>query len=224
MRKPAMLVALLVLTAAGPPTPVTEPTNLTAADKQRDAARVPLATAVVTAFPNWDGFFSSLVANYAPDGKHFVFGSLRDGVPEIYLGDADQPAAQPRAVTSGPERAIWARYTVDGKAILYLRDEKGNEQHHIWRINPDGTALTDLTPGTDPLQRGEPLLPRKKPDTMFYGGSRTTSPEVQVFGQSVAGGPARLVYTHPNPGGLGAVTSDGTRGLFVDFRSQSEAV
>jgi hypothetical protein len=61
------------------------PTVLSAEDRKRDAAREPLATSTVDAYPNWGGLFSSLIATWSPDGKHIVFGSLRDGLPEIAL-------------------------------------------------------------------------------------------------------------------------------------------
>jgi len=201
----------------------TEPTVPTPEQRKRDEARVPLATAVVDAYPNWDGFFSSLVANFSPDAKQVLFGSVRDGLPEIYLGEVDKPAAAPRAITRGPERAIWARFTVDGKAILFLRDEKGNEQHHIWRVQADGSGARDLTPG-DTLHRGEPVLPRKAPDLMIYGAKRTTSPQSFIYRQSIEKGAPRVVYTHAGPGGVAGATSDGGRALFLDFRSASENI
>ena len=138
--------------------PSTEPTVLSAEQEQRDKSRVALAQSIVDAYPNWDGFFSSLVANWSPDGKQIIFGSLRDGLPQIYVGDVSKPADPPKRVTLGAERAIWARYGVDGKRIVFLRDNKGDENHHIWRINTDGTGLIDLTPG-EPMNRDEPVLP-----------------------------------------------------------------
>src|SRR5262249_985374 len=144
MRNLWLLTLVPGLAAGAAPT---EPTVLTPEQRKRDEARVPIATAVVDAYPNWDAFFSSMVANFSPDATNVLSGSVRDGLPEIYLGEVDRPAAAPRAITHGPERAIWARFTIDGKAILFLRDEKGNEQHHIWRVNADGTGAKDLTPG-----------------------------------------------------------------------------
>src|SRR5262245_12780566 len=159
-------VAVLVLVAAPLPAasvelvaPPVEPTVLTAEQLQRDRDRVALAELIVDAYPNWNGFFSSLVANWSPDGKRIVFGSLRDGLPEIYAGEVANPSAPPRQITRGPDRAIWGRYSVDGKQILFLRDANGDENHHIWSMKADGTEPTDLTPG-ETLHRDEPMLPR----------------------------------------------------------------
>jgi dipeptidyl aminopeptidase/acylaminoacyl peptidase len=208
--------------APAPPPVSSEPTVLTDAQKTRDEARVPLATAIVDAYSNWGGFFSSLVANVSPDGRHVVFASTRDGLPEIYEGDTAHVAAPPRAVTLGPQRAIWADYTLDGKSILFLRDDKGDEKHHIWRVGVDGAGLVDLTPG-EALHRGEPKQVRNRPGQMLFDGRRKTSPEQMVFLASTSGGEPKLVYTNPRPGRLEHVTSDGQRALFVDVVSFGDA-
>ncbi len=207
--------------AAVSPAVSSDPTALSDAQRARDAARVPLASAIVNAYPNWGGFFSSLAANFSPDGKKIVFASTRDGLPEIYEGDATNVTAPPRAVTTGPERAIWADYTPDGKAILFLRDGKGDENHHIWRVGADGSGLTDLTPG-EPLHRGEPLFPRKKPGFMFYDARRTTDIRSMLFSQPIGGGEPRLVFTNERPGGLADVSPDGSRALYADVASSDD--
>ena len=198
-----------------------EPDALTPEQRKRDEARAPLAKAVVAAYPNWNGFFSSLVANWSPDGKRILFGSVRDGLPEIYEGDVAKRADAPRAVTTGPERAIWARYTPDGKSILYLRDTKGDEFHHLYKVGVDGQGLVDLTPG-EGLKHDEPLLPSKRPGLLVYSASRNTSPATMLYTQPVTGGEPKVVFTNPRPGGTADVTPDGARALFVDLRSPDD--
>jgi dipeptidyl aminopeptidase/acylaminoacyl peptidase len=197
------------------------PTVLSDAARQRDAARLPLASAVVDAFPNWNGFFSSLVAEWSPDGKRIVFGSTRDGIPEIYLADPAKPDGPSRALTSGPERALDAAFSRDGKWVLFTRDHEGDENHAIWRTAPDGTGATNLTP--DPtLRRGSMLLPSKRPGTMLYTTSRSSDNATSLYRQDIAGGEARQVYSQPHPGGAPDVTPDGARALFVDYRSNND--
>ena len=196
-----------------------EPTVLTDEQQRRDAARAPLATSIVDAYPNWDGFFSSLVANYSPDGKRFVFGSVRDGVPEIYLAEVAHPDAPPKALTAGPERAIWAAFTPDGKSVLFLRDEKGDENQAIWRVGADGSGLTNLTP-SEKLHRGEPYFVQKDPKTIVYDATRPAALGTTVFTQSLEGGAPKVVYTDPGVGGLSDVASDGAHALFLRTPSQ----
>src|SRR5262249_38284220 len=97
------------LPAPPPPRPPVDsnPTVLTEEQLARDRALAGPAAALVDAYANWAGPFSSLVATAAKDNKRFLYGSQRDGVVEIYLGDASRPADAPKAITRGPERGIW---------------------------------------------------------------------------------------------------------------------
>lgn len=203
--------------AAPPPAPVTsDPTALTAEQQARDAARAPLATSIVDAYPNSAGMFAEFAATFSPDGKRFLFGSMRDGLPEIYEGDPAKPGDAPRAVTTGPQRATLAEYTRDGKSILFMRDDEGDEFPHVWRIGVDGSGLADLTPG-EPMRRGAPLLPKGKADTMVYGGFTPKSPHGLVMVQKISGGEPRLAYESPQPGWPTDVSDDGSRALFQQF-------
>jgi dipeptidyl aminopeptidase/acylaminoacyl peptidase len=224
---PPAPVASIEPTASSTPAPApsaqldSEPTVLTADQQQRDAALAPLVTSIVDAYPNWNGFFSSLVANYASDGKRIVFGSQRDGLPELYLADVAHPADPPKALTAGPERAIWGDFTPDGNSILFLRDTSGDENHAIWRVNLDGSALQNLTPG-DPRKRGEPIVPTGRPKTMFYTERAPSEMGLRVMAQDLAGGQARVVYSDPGVGGLFDVSPDATRALIVHVPSRSD--
>ena len=207
-----------------PPAPVSSaPTVLGASEKSRDAAREPLAVAVVDAFPNWNGIFSTLIANWSPDGRSIVFGSLRDGLPQIYLGDPSRPSAAPKAITIGPERAIWAGFTRDGKSILFLRDQKGDENHAIWRVAPDGSGLTNLTAG-ESMHRDEPLLPVKKPGVIYYSANKTTEPSSHLYRLELAGGEPKRLYSQPVPGAAVDVTDDGGHVLYIEFHADNDVV
>ncbi len=199
------------------------PTERSVEDRRRDAAREPVAAEVVDAYPNHGGLFTSLVARWSPDGKQILFGSGRDGVPEIYAGDPGKPAAAPIALTRGPERALSAKYTRDGAAVLFLRDAGADENHAIWRVDRDGKNAVKLTP--DAAQRHEePLLPTGKPGVMLYAGSKASAPDVTLYEQEIAGGAARQIYTQAMPGSAEDVTSDGARVLFSEFRSSVDNI
>jgi dipeptidyl aminopeptidase/acylaminoacyl peptidase len=216
-----MSVPVPVAPPAASSAPTSDPTVLTASDRRRDQAREPLATAVVDAYANWNGFFSQLVATWSPDGKELLFGSTRDGLPEIYAADPAHPEAAPRAITTGPERALDAAYTRDGKYVLYTRDHEGDEMTAIWRVARDGSGATNLTPG-EPLRRDPPVLPRGKPDLILYSAASIKDPSARLYQQAVSGGEPKLVYQQPVPGGLADVTADGARALMIAWRSNSD--
>ncbi|WP_394836657.1 prolyl oligopeptidase family serine peptidase [Pendulispora rubella] len=210
---------------AAPPAPSasSEPTVLSEEQKRRDAARVPLASSIIDAYPNWGGLFSSLVATYSPDGKRIIFGSLRDGSPQIYAADVARPADPPKALSGGPERALSAVFTRDGKSVLFLRDTGADENFAIWRVNVDGTGLTNLTPG-ESLHRQDVLLPRRKPQIMIYGAKKVSELTTNVFSQSIDGGEPKVLYTHPRPGYATDAAPDASRALFIEYLSLSDSV
>jgi dipeptidyl aminopeptidase/acylaminoacyl peptidase len=221
---PAEPAAAPVATSPAAPSvaaPVVAPTERSAEDRARDAAREPLAITMVDAYANYGGLFSSLVARWSPDGKQILYGSARDGLPELYVADPAQPAAPPITLTRGPERALSAQYTRDGAAVVFLRDAGNNENHAIWRVDRDGKNLVNLTP--DPaLRRDEPLLPAGNPRIMLYAVSKVSELGATLYQQDVAGGEAKQIYTQAMPGGTGDVTRDGTRVLFAEFRSSED--
>jgi dipeptidyl aminopeptidase/acylaminoacyl peptidase len=211
-------------TEAPPPPPAdSNPTVLAEQDRARDRALAPRAAAIVDAYGNVGSLFSSLVAGPSRDGKRFLYGSQRDGVPEIFLGEVARPGDAPRAITHGPERAIWASFTRNDKFILFTRDEGADENWRIWRAAPDGSSPTLLTPGAKE-HRDEPFLPRKKPDLMVYTTHVTTSAASQLVVQSISGGEPRKVYDDPAPAFASDVTADGARALLVRWNSASDLV
>jgi len=226
-------IAAPPLTTAAPPTATTsasapapvdaQPTVLTDAQRARDAALAPSAAAVVDAYPNIGSLFSSLVAEMSRDKKHFLYGSLRDGVPEIYVGDFAKPADPPRALTKGPERAIWAKYTRDDKFVLFRRDEGADENWRLYRVALDGSGETNLTPGPK-MRRDEPVLPSKRADTVLYTTHVTTSPASQLVVQSIAKGDIKTVYEDPSPANAVDATADAARVLLLRFNSASDFV
>lgn len=215
------------MASAGPAQPQapasSEPSVLTEAQRRRDDELAPKASAIVDAFPNHNGAFSSLVASYSRDGKRILFGSTRDGAPEIYLGELDRPGEKPAAVTTGPERATWATFTPDGRSVLFLRDSKGDENHAIWRVGLDGAGLTNLTPG-ETLHRGDVRLPRGKPGVMLYSARKVADPSTALIMQSLEGGAPKTFYTLARPAILSDVTADASRALTVESFSGDDSI
>jgi dipeptidyl aminopeptidase/acylaminoacyl peptidase len=82
----------------------------------------------------------------SPDGKQLAFLAPVDGVLNIWVAPADDPAAG-RAITtdkgSGITQYFWA---FDNRHMLYLKDKDGDENHHLYRIDLSSGAITDLTP------------------------------------------------------------------------------
>ena len=200
------------------PAPATsEPTELSDADKARDQALAPKIGAIIDAYSSFDPQLS-------PDGKKLLFRSNRGGVPELYVGEVGKPADPPKKVVPGPERVSSAQFSRDGKFIVFKRDKGADENYRLYRVKPDGSELTELTPG-EAMHRDDAQLPRKKPNTVIFTARRTTSPETMLYVGSLAtAGDAKVVFKDPTPMFVTAASDDGAHALLVRFVSPTDQI
>lgn len=87
-----------------------------------------------------------LNAQIAPDGRHLSWLAPVDGVQNIWVSPIDNVAAgQPVTRTTG--RPIYGqRWTPDSRFIVFGNDETGDENDHIFAVDPVTLELRDLTP------------------------------------------------------------------------------
>ncbi len=82
----------------------------------------------------------------SPDGKRISFVAPVNGVMNVWVGDADKPT-EAKPVTKDTKRGIrqyfWA---FTNKHVLYLQDEGGNENFHLFRVDLASGDIKDLTP------------------------------------------------------------------------------
>lgn len=109
-------------------------------------------------------------AQLSPDGKYIAFLQPLDGTLNIWVKQTDEPFAAAHPVTSATDRPIadyaWTR---DGTHILFVKDDGGNENFHLFSADPtSSSAPLDLTPQAN--VRAEILcLPKNDPDTVYVG-------------------------------------------------------
>ena len=91
-------------------------------------------------------------AQLSPDGQYLTFLKPLDGVLNVWVKRADEPfeAARPLTADDRPVPGyFWSR---DGRYVLYVQDAGGDENYHVWAVDPaqatgDGApAARDLTP------------------------------------------------------------------------------
>jgi dipeptidyl aminopeptidase/acylaminoacyl peptidase len=85
-------------------------------------------------------------AKISPDGRWISWLAPVDGVLNVWLAPADDvKAGQPVTRTRG--RPInWQDWTADGRFLMFLNDETGDENHHLFVVDPADRSLRDLTP------------------------------------------------------------------------------
>ncbi len=82
----------------------------------------------------------------SPDGKQIAFTAAVDGVMNLWIAPANDIAAA-KVVTQEKRRPImnyfWAR---NGEYLLYLQDQAGNENYHLYAVDLSTNSTRDLTP------------------------------------------------------------------------------
>jgi dipeptidyl aminopeptidase/acylaminoacyl peptidase len=200
--------------AKGLPDPVL-PDTPSGADAQRDAELSKKAAALVDAFVNTEALLSR-------DGKKVVLVSNRDGLPQLYVADATRPDSPAQRLFASNERVTLDRTMPDGKSVLFRTDRGADEKWSIWRVNLDGSGLTELTPG-EPTQRDTAFVPDLAPETLYYSARRISDASSAVYASPAsAPGPAREVFRDPKPGFFSDVSRDGKSGIFVRHPTRSE--
>ena len=82
----------------------------------------------------------------SPDGKQLAWlAADKSGVLNVWVSAIDGSNA--RTVTNETHRPVpWYKWSGDGKHILYLQDNDGNEIDHLFSANLENKSARDLTP------------------------------------------------------------------------------
>lgn len=86
-------------------------------------------------------------AKISPDGVWLSWLAPKDGVLNIWVVPAGDQKAAPRVITDDRKRGIrfhgWAK---DSSHVVYMQDEGGTEEWHIYAVEIAGGTTRDLTP------------------------------------------------------------------------------
>jgi dipeptidyl aminopeptidase/acylaminoacyl peptidase len=82
----------------------------------------------------------------SPDGTHISFIAPKDGVLNVWVGPRSDPSAA-KAVTNDTKRGIRQHFwAYDNKHVLFIQDEGGDENWHLYAADIVTGATKDLTP------------------------------------------------------------------------------
>ena len=140
----------------------------------------------------------------SPDGSKISYTADVDGVLNVWVGPADDPAAA-RPVTNDDKRGIrryfWA-YT--NKHIVYLQDLGGDENWRVYSVDLDSGEARDLTP-IDGVQVRIQEVSHRSPEEILVGINQRNPQVHDVYRLNITSGELEMVVE--NPGYMG-FTSD----------------
>lgn len=112
----------------------------------------------------------------SPDGKWMSFVKTHKGVMNIWVKALDAPFEAAKPVTADTTRPIRGYFwTWDSQYILYVQDKGGNEDFHIYALNPQGKMMEDGVP------ESRNLTPYDKTRAFIYSVSRK-NPDLLMVG------------------------------------------
>ena len=136
----------------------------------------------------------------SPDGEYMTFRRPYQGVMNIWIKPlrADFDEARPLTADDRPVPGYF--WSVDSKYILYVQDKGGNEDFHVYAVDPEAEAeestgvpparnLTDL----DGVRAIIYSVPRAKPDTIYVGLNDRDPALHDVYAVSIASGERELM-------------------------------
>ena len=102
-----------------------------------------------TIIPLRDFFKNPEKSSYkiSPDGKYLSYLASYKSRLNIFIRKTDSDKS--KRITNETSRDIISYFWGSSERILYLQDNKGNENYHLYAVYKDGTGHMDLTPFED---------------------------------------------------------------------------
>ncbi len=142
----------------------------------------------------------------SPDGSHISFLKPYKNILNIWVKGASEPFAAARPVTADTTRPVRGYFwTKDGKYILYVQDKGGDENWHIYAVDPrakleagqDVPPPRDLTPYEN-VAATIYALPKGMPGAIFVGLNDRDERYHDAYRLDIATGERTLVKRNDN--------------------------
>ena len=109
------------------------------------------------------------MARISPDGAHVSWLAPNDGVMNVWVAPADDPAAA-KVITNDTYRGIqqyfWAP---NGEFVYYIQDDGGDENYHVYSANVGTGEVVDLTPVAEGARATIQAVSSERPDHIVVG-------------------------------------------------------
>ncbi len=128
----------------------------------------------------------------SPDGKWISWHAPHNGVLNVWVTPAND-LEKARPLTGSTKQPIYdAEWTFDGKHLVYLQDDHGDENFHIFRVAVETGAVVDLTP-IENVRAEVVALSHRKPNTMVVALNERDKAVFDLHAIDITTGERRLV-------------------------------
>ena len=193
------------------------------------AAEIPSRQASLPPLIEREQFFTNSGiegAQLSPDGRFLVFQKPLNGVINLWVKGIDDPMATARPVTAKVERPIFIYFwSADGRYILYAQDQGGNENFHLYAVEPGvsgerNPAARNLTP-IEGVQAQVYAIPKQTPNDIIIGLNDRDPQVHDVYRLNLTTGERTLIIQ--NDEGIGTWITDLEGAVRLAYRVRLEA-
>ena len=136
----------------------------------------------------------------SPNGEWITFIKPYRDVRNIYVKRRDEPFESAKPLTSDERPVVGYFWSQDSKYVLYVQDKGGNENWHVYAVDPAAKAefgsgvppARDLTP-VEGARASIYALPESKPDVIIVGLNDRDPTYSDVYEVSISSGERKLV-------------------------------
>lgn len=82
-------------------------------------------------------------AQLSPDGHWMSFIKPFAGARNIWIKTADEPFENARPLTADKRPVPGYFWSRDSRYVLYVQDRDGDENYHVWAVDPAGAVVTE---------------------------------------------------------------------------------
>ena len=114
-------------------------------------------------------------AQLSPDGRYVTFIRPFEGVRNIWIKAIDEAFDEARPLTADDKPVPGYFWSRDGQFVLYVQDKGGDENFHVWAVDPDGEVDDSGVPNARNLTDFDGVrafilsVPKNTPDYMLVG-------------------------------------------------------
>lgn len=102
----------------------------------------------------------------SPDGKYISYVAPYKGVLNLYIAKANDPQNAKLITKDSGRGVISYAWTYNPNYVVYVQDTKGDEDHHLFKVDLRDNKIVDLTPFKGVKVMVESMS-YKKPDTVL---------------------------------------------------------
>lgn len=146
-------------------------------------------------------------AQLSPDGKWITFmkpfsaDPNEEGERNIWIKSIDEDFGAARPLTANDRPIPGYFWSHDSKYIMYVQDAGGDENYHVYAIDPSSaSAKTSQLPTPRALTSGDEVraqinaVPRSKPNVIYVGLNDRDPQFHDLYEVSIADGSKKLIY------------------------------